>query len=62
MSFFEYDLNKSGTITKDEFRDILQMMIGANVSQEQVDSIAERYVFDRDSINATHFQNNERGR
>jgi Ca2+-binding EF-hand superfamily protein len=42
--YFQYDLNKSGTITKDEFRDILQMMIGANVSQEQVDSIAERYI------------------
>ncbi|RCN45270.1 EF hand [Ancylostoma caninum] len=51
-----YDLNKSGTITKDEFKDILQvrnlflltMMIGANVPEEQVNSIADRTMREAD--------------
>jgi len=48
FAFTMYDLNKSGTITKDEFREILQMMIGGNVSAEQVDSIAERTMREAD--------------
>ncbi|CAJ0941135.1 unnamed protein product, partial [Mesorhabditis belari] len=48
FAFTMYDLNKSGTITKDEFRDILQMMIGANVPMEQVNSIADRTMREAD--------------
>ncbi|CAI4226623.1 unnamed protein product [Auanema sp. JU1783] len=48
FAFTMYDLNKSGTITKDEFREILQMMIGDNVPEEQVDSIADRTMREAD--------------
>ncbi|KHJ94103.1 EF hand, partial [Oesophagostomum dentatum] len=48
FAFTMYDLNKSGTITKDEFKDILQMMIGANVPEEQVNSIADRTMREAD--------------
>lgn len=59
-----YDLNRSGTITKDEFTAILevisgrslispyptelQKMIGGNVSREKVESIAERTMREAD--------------
>uniref|UniRef100_A0A8R1IUT9 EF-hand domain-containing protein n=2 Tax=Caenorhabditis japonica TaxID=281687 RepID=A0A8R1IUT9_CAEJA len=58
FAFTMYDLNKSGTITKDEFQDILQMMIGANVPAEQVNSIADRTMreADRDSDGFITFQ------
>lgn len=57
-----YDLNKSGTITKDEFQEILQMMIGATVSPDQVESIAERTMHEADhdgdgSISFAEFMN-----
>ncbi|KHN87890.1 Calcineurin B homologous protein 1 [Toxocara canis] len=48
FAFTMYDLNKSGTITKDEFREILQMMIGGNVPVEQVNSIADRTMREAD--------------
>ncbi|VDP07860.1 unnamed protein product [Heligmosomoides polygyrus] len=48
FAFTMYDLNKGGTITKDEFKDILQMMIGANVPEEQVNSIADRTMREAD--------------
>ncbi|KAJ1372087.1 hypothetical protein KIN20_034147 [Parelaphostrongylus tenuis] len=48
FAFTMYDLNKSGTITKDEFKDILQMMIGANVPEDQVNSIADRTMREAD--------------
>ncbi|KJH52878.1 EF hand [Dictyocaulus viviparus] len=48
VAFTMYDLNKSGTITKDEFKDILQMMMGSNVPEEQVNSIADRTMREAD--------------
>uniref|UniRef100_A0A1I7Y4T3 EF-hand domain-containing protein n=1 Tax=Steinernema glaseri TaxID=37863 RepID=A0A1I7Y4T3_9BILA len=48
FAFTMYDLNRSGTITKDEFKEILQMMIGDKVSPEQVSSIAERTMREAD--------------
>uniref|UniRef100_A0AC34GNK2 EF-hand domain-containing protein n=1 Tax=Panagrolaimus sp. ES5 TaxID=591445 RepID=A0AC34GNK2_9BILA len=48
FAFTMYDLNKSGTITKDEFTEILKKMIGANVSEAKVDSIAERTMRETD--------------
>ncbi|CAI5445783.1 unnamed protein product [Caenorhabditis angaria] len=48
FAFTMYDLNKSGTITKDEFQDILEMMIGKNVPIEQVKSIADRTMREAD--------------
>uniref|UniRef100_A0AC34Q5S2 EF-hand domain-containing protein n=1 Tax=Panagrolaimus sp. JU765 TaxID=591449 RepID=A0AC34Q5S2_9BILA len=48
FAFTMYDLNKSGTITKDEFTEILKKMIGDNVSQQKVDSIAERTMRETD--------------
>uniref|UniRef100_A0A7E4UNB0 EF-hand domain-containing protein n=1 Tax=Panagrellus redivivus TaxID=6233 RepID=A0A7E4UNB0_PANRE len=58
FAFTMYDLNKSGTITKDEFTEILKKMIGDNVSAAKVDSIAERTMreTDGDSDGSITFQ------
>ncbi|KAI1729065.1 EF hand domain-containing protein [Ditylenchus destructor] len=58
FAFTMYDLNKSGTITKDEFTEILEKMIGANVSKEKVESIAERTMreADKDADGSITFQ------
>ncbi|OZC05644.1 EF hand, partial [Onchocerca flexuosa] len=36
FAFSMYDLNKNGFITRDEFKVILNMMVGANITAEQV--------------------------
>lgn len=36
VAFSMYDLNKNGFITRDEFKVILNMMVGANITAEQV--------------------------
>jgi len=43
-----YDLNKNGYITRDEFKVILNMMVGANITAEQLDSIADRTITEAD--------------
>uniref|UniRef100_A0A915B3E0 EF-hand domain-containing protein n=1 Tax=Parascaris univalens TaxID=6257 RepID=A0A915B3E0_PARUN len=48
FAFTMYDLNRSGTITQGEFREILQMMIGDNVPVEQVNGIADRTMREAD--------------
>uniref|UniRef100_A0A0N5AHF8 EF-hand domain-containing protein n=1 Tax=Syphacia muris TaxID=451379 RepID=A0A0N5AHF8_9BILA len=48
FAFTMYDLNKSGTITRDEFRTILMMMIGKDVPSEQLNEIAERTMQEAD--------------
>uniref|UniRef100_A0A914H181 Calmodulin n=1 Tax=Globodera rostochiensis TaxID=31243 RepID=A0A914H181_GLORO len=48
FAFTMYDLNRSGTITKDEFTEILIRMIGGNVSRAKVDAIAERTMLEAD--------------
>lgn len=37
-----YDLNKNGFITRDEFKVILNMMVGANITTEQVKLFIEK--------------------
>lgn len=43
-----YDLDDDETISKDELLNILHMMVGANISQEQLLSIAERTIIEAD--------------
>uniref|UniRef100_A0A1I8AC48 Calcineurin B-like protein 1 n=1 Tax=Steinernema glaseri TaxID=37863 RepID=A0A1I8AC48_9BILA len=51
FAFTMYDLNKNGYITRDEFKVILNMMVGANITAEQLDSIADRTITEADSDN-----------
>lgn len=43
-----YDLDDDETISKDELLNILHMMVGANISQDQLMSIAERTIMEAD--------------
>lgn len=43
-----YDLDDDETISRDELLNILHMMVGANISQEQLNSIAERTIVEAD--------------
>lgn len=43
-----YDLDDDETISKDELLNILHMMVGANISQDQLMSIAERTIIEAD--------------
>lgn len=36
VAFSMYDLDKSGFITRNEFKVILNMMVGSNITSEQV--------------------------
>lgn len=51
FAFTMYDLNKNGYITRDEFKEILNMMVGSNISAEQLDSIADRTITEADLDN-----------
>ncbi|VDM99751.1 unnamed protein product [Thelazia callipaeda] len=51
FAFSMYDLNKNGFITRDEFKVILNMMVGANITAEQLDSIADRTISEADIDN-----------
>uniref|UniRef100_A0A0N5BN52 Calcineurin B homologous protein 1 n=1 Tax=Strongyloides papillosus TaxID=174720 RepID=A0A0N5BN52_STREA len=51
LAFSIYDLDKSGYITRDEFKVILNMMVGSNITPEQLDCIAERTITEADSDN-----------
>ncbi|MFH4975072.1 hypothetical protein AB6A40_001781 [Gnathostoma spinigerum] len=48
FAFTMYDVNKSGTITAEEFTEILKRMIGQNVSEEQICQIADRSMRETD--------------
>ncbi|KAH8272181.1 hypothetical protein KR018_008776 [Drosophila ironensis] len=44
FAFKMYDLDDDGVIRRDELLSILHMMVGANISQDQLVSIAERTI------------------
>ncbi|VDD92326.1 unnamed protein product [Enterobius vermicularis] len=48
FAFTMYDLNKNGFITRDEFKVILDMMVGANITPEQLENIADRTITEAD--------------
>uniref|UniRef100_A0A1B0AVD7 EF-hand domain-containing protein n=1 Tax=Glossina palpalis gambiensis TaxID=67801 RepID=A0A1B0AVD7_9MUSC len=48
LAFKMYDLDDDGVISRDELLSILHMMVGANISQDQLISIAERTILEAD--------------
>lgn len=46
-----YDLDNDDKISRDELLAILHMMVGANISEEQLSSIAERTILEADKDN-----------
>lgn len=48
VAFKMYDLDDDETISRDELLNILHMMVGANISQDQLNSIAERTIVEAD--------------
>jgi calcineurin B homologous protein 1 len=48
VAFKMYDLDDDDTISRDELINILNMMVGANISQDQLISIAERTILEAD--------------
>ncbi|CAD5222755.1 unnamed protein product [Bursaphelenchus okinawaensis] len=49
FAFSMYDLNKNNYITKEEFKFILNMMVGSNITPDQLDSIADRTITEADT-------------
>ena len=49
VAFRMYDLDGDDKISKEELLAVLTMMVGANISQDQLDSIAERTVMEADA-------------
>ncbi|XP_011504298.1 PREDICTED: calcineurin B homologous protein 1 [Ceratosolen solmsi marchali] len=58
FAFKMYDLDNDDLISKDELLAILHMMVGANISEEQLSSIAERTLSeaDEDGDNMINFE------
>lgn len=48
VAFRMYDLDDDETISRDELLNILHMMVGANISETQLNSIAERTILEAD--------------
>lgn len=48
VAFKMYDLDNDELISRDELLAILHMMVGANISEEQLSSIAERTIVEAD--------------
>lgn len=48
VAFKMYDLDDDESISRDELLNILHMMVGANISQDQLLSIAERTILEAD--------------
>lgn len=48
VAFKLYDLDNDNFISKEELLAILHMMVGANISEEQLTSIAERTILEAD--------------
>ncbi|XP_077299759.1 calcineurin like EF-hand protein 1 elm [Arctopsyche grandis] len=51
FAFKMYDLDNDDMISRDELLAILHMMVGANISEEQLSSIAERTILEADTNN-----------
>lgn len=51
FAFKIYDLDKDGKISKDDLLGILRMMVGVNISDEQLGGIAQRAIDDADQDN-----------
>nr|QBH72779.1 calcineurin b subunit [Liposcelis bostrychophila] len=51
FAFKMYDLDNDDKISRDELLAILHMMVGANISEEQLTSIAERTILEADQNN-----------
>ncbi|CAK1550438.1 unnamed protein product [Leptosia nina] len=51
FAFSMYDLDNDGKISRDELLAILHMMVGVNISEEQLSSIAERTIIEADTNN-----------
>ncbi|CAL2045168.1 hypothetical protein CAEBREN_04845 [Caenorhabditis brenneri] len=49
FAFKMYDLNKNDYITREEFKVILNSMVGANITSEQLDKIADRTIEEADA-------------
>lgn len=50
FAFKMYDLDDDDSISRDELLSILHMMVGDNISQEQLISIAERTILEADQM------------
>jgi len=48
FAFSMYDLGKNNFITRQEFKFILNIMIGANITKDQLDSIVDRTIIEAD--------------
>lgn len=48
VAFNMYDLDNDNMISKEELLAILHMMVGANIDEEQLTSIAERTILEAD--------------
>ncbi|CAI5451781.1 unnamed protein product [Caenorhabditis angaria] len=49
FAFKMYDLNKNDYITREEFKVILNSMVGANITSDQLDKIADRTIEEADA-------------
>ncbi|KAF8371636.1 hypothetical protein PRIPAC_78065 [Pristionchus pacificus] len=49
FAFIMYDLNRNGYITREEFKVILNSMVGANITTDQLDKIADRTLEEADA-------------
>ncbi|XP_038066613.1 calcineurin B homologous protein 1-like [Patiria miniata] len=52
FAFRMYDLDNSGMVTREELLVILQMMVGSNITEEQLGSIADRTIAEADEDNS----------
>lgn len=50
FAFKMYDLDDDESISKDELLNILHMMVGANIAEDQLISIAERTIMEADRV------------